>query len=169
MVDVISLSELFISPHVTVGLQLLTALSLGMLLGAERTLAHKTAGLRTYGLVSMGSALFIIAAGSAAVGISGETNVDMMRVVAGIISGVGFIGAGMIIFRDGAGTVTGLTTAAGLWVAAGIGIAVGFQQYVLALIATVFTLCVFTLFWYIEHSLLERSNITSSETFEAEE
>lgn len=149
----LTLLDLFTPNYFEVALQLITALALGMLLGAERTLAHKTAGLRTYGLVSMGSALFVIASGMAAVGIAGETNLDLMRVVSGIITGVGFIGAGMIIFRDGQQTVTGLTTAAGLWIAAGIGIAVAFHLYILALFATLLTLIVFTVFWYIEHDI----------------
>lgn len=148
-----SLAELFTLSYGTMAVQLVVALVLGMILGVERSLAHKTAGLRTYGLVSMGSALFVIAAGVTSVGIAGETSLDMMRVVSGIITGVGFIGAGMIIFRDQKGTVTGLTTAAGLWVAAGIGIAVGFQLYVLAILVTVLTLLVFTLFWYVEHDI----------------
>jgi putative Mg2+ transporter-C (MgtC) family protein len=127
--------------------QLLSALVLGMLIGAERTLAGKTAGLRTYGLVAMGSCLFVVVSLSlqSALGVSGA---DVMRVVAGIITGIGFLGAGVIILRDQ--TLVGLTTAAGLWVASGIGVAIGFQLYEVALYTTFLTLLTFTVFWFIE-------------------
>ncbi len=128
-------------------IQLFIALVLGMLIGAERTLAGKTAGLRTYGLVAMGSCLFVVVALTLkmALGVSGA---DVMRVVAGIITGIGFLGAGVIIMRDQ--TLVGLTTAAGLWVASGIGVAVGFELYLIALYTTVLTLLTFTVFWFIE-------------------
>ncbi|QQR82735.1 MgtC/SapB family protein [Candidatus Campbellbacteria bacterium] len=127
--------------------QLLVALVLGMLIGTERTLAHKTAGLRTYGLVSMGSCLFIVVvlALKETLGIS---SADLTRVIAGLITGVGFLGAGVIILRDQ--TLVGLTTAAGLWVASGIGVAVGFQLYIIAFYTTLLTLLTFTVFWFLE-------------------
>lgn len=130
--------------------QLLTALVLGMLIGTERTLAGKTAGLRTYGLVAMGSCLFIVVS----LGLKdslGISSSDITRVVAGIITGIGFLGAGVIILRDQ--TLVGLTTAAGLWVASGIGVAVGFQLYEIALYTTLLTLLTFTAFWFIERSV----------------
>lgn len=126
--------------------QLFVALLLGSLLGTERTLAHKKAGLRTYGLVSMGSCLFVLTA--LAVLPSLPTG-DVMRLIAGVITGVGFLGTGVIIFKDTELT-GGLTTAAGLWVAAGIGVAAGFKLYAIAALATVLTLLTFTIFWYLE-------------------
>lgn len=137
-------------------LQLLFALALGMLLGTERTVAHKTAGLRTYGLVAMGACLFIVIAREVAPTLYADTNLDLMRVVAGIITGIGFLGAGVIIFKES--TLVGLTTAAGLWVAAGIGLAVGFELYALALFATVLTLIAFTVFWYVERGVEKFTN-----------
>ncbi|MCR4274487.1 MAG: MgtC/SapB family protein [Candidatus Campbellbacteria bacterium] len=130
--------------------QLLTALVLGMLIGAERTLAGKTAGLRTYGLVAMGSCLFIVVSLGLkdSLGVSGA---DVMRVVAGIITGIGFLGAGVIILRDQ--TLVGLTTAAGLWVASGIGVAIGFKLYEIAFYTTFLTLLTFTVFWFIERGV----------------
>jgi putative Mg2+ transporter-C (MgtC) family protein len=77
---------------------------------------------------------------------------DVLRVIAGIATGVGFLGTGVIIFKDTELT-GGLTTAAGLWVAAGIGVAAGFQFYSLAVIATFLTLIVFTIFWYLERGV----------------
>ncbi len=132
-------------------MNVLVALLLGMLLGVERTLAHKTAGLRTYGLVSMGSALFIVVAqavGAQTLSVDGS---DVMRVVAGVITGLGFLCAGVIMLRDQ--TIVGLTTAAGLWVAAGVGIAAGFGLYTLALFTTFLTLLTFTIFWFIERGV----------------
>lgn len=131
---------------------IIIALLLGMLVGAERSLAHKTAGLRTYGLVAMGSALFIVIA--QIIGFSLNVDGDaLMRVMAGIITGLGFLCAGVIIFRDS--TVVGLTTAAGLWLSAGIGIACGFGLYGLAILTTALTLVTFTIFWFVEREVRE--------------
>ncbi|MEK7606083.1 MAG: MgtC/SapB family protein [Patescibacteria group bacterium] len=131
-------------------LQLLIATSLGMLIGVERTLAHKTAGLRTYGLVSLGSCLFVLTALTVGQTMSIDES-DVMRVVAGIITGIGFLGAGVIILREQ--TAVGLTTAAGLWVTAGIGVAVGFGLYGLAIATAALTLMTLTVFWYVEHRI----------------
>ena len=128
--------------------QLLIAMLLGMLLGTERTLAHKTAGLRTYGLVSLGACLFVVIAQAVMFNGMGIEGTDVMRVVAGIITGIGFLGAGVIILRDQ--TLVGLTTAAGLWVSSGIGVAVGFQLYTIAFFTTILTLLAFTIFWFVE-------------------
>src|SRR3990167_8303317 len=132
-------------------LQLVIAIILGTLLGSERTFAGKTAGMRTYGLVSMGSCLLIITSATMNSGFIGLTNFDPMRVAAGIVMGVGFIGSGLIIFREN--KIEGLTTAAGLWVACGIGIAVGFKLFALALFASFLTLFTFTIVWFIEDKL----------------
>ena len=132
-------------------IQLVIAIILGTLLGSERTFAGKTAGMRTYGLVSMGSCLLIITSATMNSGFIGLTNFDPMRVAAGIVMGVGFIGSGLIIFREN--KIEGLTTAAGLWVACGIGIAVGFKLFALALFASFLTLFTFTIVWFIEDKL----------------
>jgi len=130
--------------------QLVVAMLLGMIIGTERTLARKAAGLRTYGLVALGACLFIVM--SLAVGDSFQMDGDaLMRVVAGIVTGIGFLGAGVIILRDE--NAVGLTTAAGLWVAAGVGATVGFGFYTLAFIATILTLAAFTIFWFVERQV----------------
>lgn len=125
---------------------LAVALFLGMMIGFERIFAHKTAGPRTYALVSMGSALFILVSEEVLRAYAGTG--DPLRIASQIIVGVGFLGAGMIIFKDS--HLQGLTTASGLWVAAGIGTAVGFRLYDLAVIATILTLLIFTVLWYME-------------------
>lgn len=134
---------------------LVVALLLGCIIGLERSFAGKRAGVRTFGLVSMGSCLFILIATSIIPTIEAY-NFDPMRMAAGVIMGVGFLCGGVIIFKNS--NISGLTTAAGLWVSAGIGMAVGYGLLTLALFATLSTLIVFTLFWFIEHKVLNLNN-----------
>jgi putative Mg2+ transporter-C (MgtC) family protein len=129
---------------------LVASLLLGCVLGFERTLAGKKAGVRTYGLVSMGSCLFILISHFVIPTAEGFA-FDPMRMAAAIVMGIGFLCGGVIVFKEQ--TLQGLTTAAGLWVAAGIGMAVGYGLIDLAVYATISTLVTFTVFWYIEHKL----------------
>lgn len=132
------------------GTRLLIAILLGMVIGAERIIAHKTAGMRTYALVAMGSALF--ASLSELIGQQyGLTGFNPVLIPSAVISGIGFLGTGIMIQRQGA--ITGLTTASGLWVAAGIGLCVGYGFTMLAVIATALTLFVFIVLWMIEQQL----------------
>ena len=132
-------------------LLLIAALILGSALGLERSFAGKSAGVRTFGLVSMGSCLFILISKFVIPAVSAY-GFDPLRMAAGIVVGVGFIGGGVIIIKDS--TLTGITTAAGLWVSAGIGMAVGYGLLSLALFTTIATLVVFTIFWFLEHKLV---------------
>lgn len=138
----------------TLFVQLGLAAILGLLLGAERSIAGKTAGMRTFALVSLGSCLFVITSVIITTQYLGKVNFDPMRVSAAIITGVGFIGAGLIVFRQN--ILRGLTTAAGLWVAAGVGAAVGFGLYTLAVFTTLVTLLIFTAVWFVEDRLKHR-------------
>ena len=126
-------------------IRLSIAMGCGLLLGTERVISHKAAGMRTYALVAMGAAMFATIAdwviGPATSG----------ALVAGIITGIGFMGAGVIIFKDTG--VTGLTTASGLWVAAAIGVACGFNLFMLAVIATLLSLFVFIVLWNVEQGI----------------
>ena len=133
---------------------LIVALLLGSALGLERSLAHKTAGIRTFGLVSMGSCLFILIT-RVVIPTVDTLNFDPLRMAAGVIVGIGFLCGGVIVLKDS--TLTGLTTAAGLWVSAGIGMAVGYGLIELAIFATAATLLVFTVFWFIEHKIMPKS------------
>ena len=101
----------------------------------------------------MGAALFIIISQivSQYYLSIGVTNFDMLRVAAQIIVGIGFLGAGLIILKGS--QITGLTTASGLWVSAGIGMAVGFGLFAVALIATLLTLFIFVILWFVEDRL----------------
>ncbi len=146
------ISTIIDSQNFEIALKLATALFLGMSLGVERAIAGKTAGMRTYGLVTMGSALFVIVGVMAGGGFgSPSALVESIRMSAQVITGIGFLGAGLIFFNGG--KMNGVTTAAGIWVAAGIGMAVGYGLYFVAVMVTVLALLVFTVLWYIEERL----------------
>jgi putative Mg2+ transporter-C (MgtC) family protein len=133
-------------------LRLVVALFLGALIGVERVHAGKSAGIRTLGLVALGSALFIVISESVIAGYGFE--IDPLRVAANIVTGVGFLGAGMIIVKgDG---LSNLTTAAGVWVAAAIGMAAGFGMYGIAVAVTTLVIVTFTVMWNVENYLKEK-------------
>jgi len=124
-------------------LRIFCAAILGGLIGLEREYRAKEAGFRTHFLVAMGSALFMIvsAYGFSDVPFNDMTSRwDVSRVAAQVVSGIGFIGAGTIIFRKAENVVSGLTTAAGLWVTAAIGLACGGGMYVLSIASTLMVL-----------------------------
>ena len=111
---------------------------LGTLLGWERQAGHKPAGLRTHTLVCLGSTLFILTARHAAEIMGGSS--DPTRIIHGVVTGVGFLGAGSILRHEG--SVYGLTTAASIWMVAAIGAAAGVEAYVLAAAGTALALIV---------------------------
>jgi len=124
---------------------------LGGLVGLERTMALKHAGMRTFALVSMGATLFIVIAQIVVSQYVNIINMDVMRILASIISGIGFLGAGMILMQKD--SLHGLTTAAGLWATAGIGAAVGFGMYYLATFTVLIILILFMGMWFIEEKV----------------
>jgi putative Mg2+ transporter-C (MgtC) family protein len=130
---------------------LLIALFLGMVIGTERVWAHKTAGMRTYALVSMGSALFVVVSNEMVKYYTGYSGLNPLIIVAQIVVGVGFLGTGLIFSKES--KLVGLTTATGLWVSAGIGMASGFKLYDIAIIATGLTLFIFIVLWFVEEQL----------------
>lgn len=115
-------------------LRLTAAAVLGGLIGYERQSRHKSAGLRTHILVSVGSCLIMILSMNIYYSVQGMTNADPTRMAAQVVSGIGFLGAGSIL-REGL-TIQGLTTAASLWVVSGVGLAVGSGYYVGAFFTT---------------------------------
>lgn len=135
---------------------------LGALVGLERELRSKEAGLRTHFLVALGSALIMIVSQwgfGGSEGFAGTRGTDQSRVAAQIVSGIGFIGAGAIMVQKH--YVLGLTTAAGLWVVAGVGMACGGGLFTLALAATVFVLIGLELFRFIV-KLVRLTNVTAT-------
>jgi len=142
--------------------ELLIAFALASVIGLERQLRGKSAGLRTQTIVGTSSALFLIVSkyGFSDVLINGQVVLDPSRVAAQIVSGIGFLGAGLIITRRGA--IRGLTTAASVWETAAIGMAAGAGLPLLALVVTALhfvTVLVYTPLgrWLSEHGHAERS------------
>ncbi len=118
-------------------LRLLLAAALGGVLGYEREQQGKAAGLRTHMLVSMGAALFVLVPAQAGMAVA-----DLSRVIQGIVTGIGFLGAGAIIKHRGDDDVQGLTTAAGVWMTAAIGVACGLGRESTAVLGTLLALIV---------------------------
>lgn len=118
-------------------IRLLLAAILGGMLGLERELKGKSAGLRTYMLVCLGAALFILVPEQA-----GILDTDLTRVIQGVIAGVGFLGAGTILKSSNEERVKGLTTAAGIWMTAAIGVAAGMGRGSSALLSTALALVI---------------------------
>lgn len=114
------------------------ALLFGAIIGAERQLAGQSAGLRTHIMVSVGSAIFVLA------GLSSITTEfhDVTRVIQGVTAGIGFLGAGTIIKTKSGQHVHGLTTASSIWLAAAMGTAAGLGEYALAASSACIGICV---------------------------
>lgn len=126
-------------------LRLGSATLVGAVLGLNRELRGKPAGLRTNALVSLGSALLILAGVGVAQG-GGDLQANVTsRVMQGVITGIGFLGAGVILRDTGGTQVHGITTAATIWLTAALGVLCGVGMWVLALLGTAFTLVVLIL------------------------
>ena len=144
------------SPLLPVIMRLVAAALCGLVIGLERELRSKEAGVRTHFLVCFGSALFMVVSVYGFMSMTDPGLVDaaksinslgpgqdfrrfdQARIAAQIVSGIGFIGAGTIMVNRG--NITGLTTAAGMWVVAGIGMAIGCGLYIIGIVSTIFVL-----------------------------
>lgn len=122
-------------------LRLAVAAGAGGLLGFEREIRGRWAGLRTHMLVAMGAAAFMAASAQ----ISGDTAPEISRVMQGVAAGIGFIGAGTILQLSDRLQVKGLTTAGSIWLAAALGAAAGLQLYALAAAGTLIAILVLVL------------------------
>ena len=125
------------SEIIRVALRLVVAAFLGGVIGFDRQRAGKAAGLRTHMLVSLGACIFVLAA--VQVGMDSD---DLSRIIQGLVTGIGFLGAGTIIKSRDKANVEGLTTAAGIWLTAGVGVAVGLGVLGIALMSAVLTLMI---------------------------
>lgn len=134
---------------------MLLSVGLGAAIGFERQLGHKPAGMRTHALVCLGSTMFILLTNHAVMTIGGP-NLDPTRILHGIITGVGFLGAGSIMRHEG--WIQGLTTAASIWTVAAIGSAVGVHAYALAIGGTAIILVVLEGFRWIERRMPRGNN-----------
>jgi putative Mg2+ transporter-C (MgtC) family protein len=147
-------------------LRLLLAGALGTVIGLDREYRAKEAGYRTHFLVSLGSALMMIVSQYGFMEVLQTDGVplrlDPSRIAAQVVTGIGFIGAGTIIFQKQ--IVRGLTTAAGIWATSGIGLAVGAGMYALGISATLLTLVGLELLSYCFKSLGMRSSLVEFST-----
>ena len=144
----------FVQMELIAVVQLFIATVLGALIGIERSVAGKHAGMRTYALVALGSCLFTLAGELLSANYFGGA-LDPSRIAASVVMGIGFIGTGLVVMRDTAHPV-GLTTAAGIWVAAGVGVAVAFGFYIIAVGATVLALLIFRTLASVEEKIEEK-------------
>ncbi|MDD5044687.1 MAG: MgtC/SapB family protein [Candidatus Omnitrophica bacterium] len=142
-------------------IRLLLSVLLSGLVGLERQLHRRTAGLRTHILVCMGSCLIMLTSLYIFDIYKDKSSLDPARIAAGVITGIGFLGAGAII-RSGE-AVKGLTTAASLWIVAGIGLAVGCGFYFAAIISSILALIVLLFLRHVEKFVFgkEESNTTN--------
>jgi putative Mg2+ transporter-C (MgtC) family protein len=138
---------------VRICIRLFVALAVGGLVGIQRELTHKPAGLRTHMLLALGTALFLITADEA-----GMSKSDLSRVVQGLATGIGFLGGGAILKLTAEHEIHGLTTAAGLWMTAAAAAAAGLGQLALAVLGVVLGLLVLAAFVKVEKRLGHRAS-----------
>jgi len=144
-------------------IRMTAAMLLGSVIGLQRESKNKPAGLRTHILVTLGTTVFIVACNS-----FGMSSDGLSRVIQGIVTGIGFIGAGSILKLNQERDVKGLTTSASVWMAAAIGVAVGLGALGVALLATFVTLIVLMLAGKVEFQM-EKRNDAENERNDAEQ
>jgi putative Mg2+ transporter-C (MgtC) family protein len=139
-------------PHaeamIRLSVRLIVAMIFGAVIGIQRERAGKPAGLRTHMMVALGAAVFVIASGE-----FGMNPDSISRVIQGLVTGIGFLGAGAILKLYEKRAVEGLTTAAGIWMTAALGVAVGLGRFGLALVATLLAWMTLSLVRQLEHIL----------------
>jgi putative Mg2+ transporter-C (MgtC) family protein len=141
-------------PTIEVAIKLLMAIFCGGVIGFERELSRKAAGLRTNVLICMGAALFTIV--SRHIG-GGAPYTDPARLVAQVVTGIGFLGAGVIL--QSRGSITGLTTAATIFVVGAVGITIGDGLYVIALLSTSLIIVVLVVLRKVERHVIRRQRL----------
>lgn len=141
-------------PDLLIIIKLLIAMLCGGAIGLERELSRKPAGLRTNVLICMGAALLMITSRHIS---GGAPYTDPARLVAQVITGIGFIGAGVIL--QSRGSITGLTTAATIFIVAAVGIAIGEGMYAAGMLATILSIFVLVLLRHVERSTLRRRRL----------
>ena len=124
------------------------AIALGGIVGIERARIHKPAGMRTQMLVALGAAIVVLMPQ-----LTGMSSADLSRIIQGIVTGIGFVGAGVIL-KPKEQHIEGITTAASIWLTAIVGIAAGTGRLGLALVGAVLALVVLTLFSWLEQFLI---------------
>jgi putative Mg2+ transporter-C (MgtC) family protein len=145
--------EAFLAENLPIFIKLTLAVLLGAIIGTERSLVNKAAGIRTYAFMSLGACLLTIISQMALADDGGAVNADPMRMAAAVVMGIGFICGGLIVYNEN--KLIGLTTAAGMWVATGVGIAVGFGYFTIAVITSALCLFIFSVLWNLEEKVKE--------------
>jgi putative Mg2+ transporter-C (MgtC) family protein len=141
-------------PHIEIFLRLLLAMVCGGAIGFERELSRKAAGLRTNVLICMGAALYMIVSRHIS---GGAPYTDPARLVAQVVAGIGFLGAGVIL--QSRGSIIGLTTAATIFVVGAVGISIGEGMFTIAVVATVLIIVVLVLLRRVEHQIILRKRL----------
>ena len=136
-------------------IRLVAAMLLGAIIGLQREFAGKPAGLRTHMLVAMGSALFVLGCSAAEMSLDG-----LSRVIQGVATGIGFIGAGAILKHHDQREVEGLTTAAGIWMTAAAGVAAGLGRIGLAALGALLTLAILALAKFVDARIAKARTAT---------
>ena len=156
-----------VAANVIIFFNLLGALVLGLLVGYERSFHGRAAGMRTYGLVCMASAALTVFAGYPEFWYGGQAAtppfVDPTRVVQGIVTGIGFLGAGVIV-KEGF-SISGLNTAASIWAASAIGVMVGVGFYAAAILLAVLSALCMSVVYALEQRLPSRSGVAIAVCF----
>ncbi|MCA1326026.1 MgtC/SapB family protein [Herbaspirillum sp. alder98] len=142
--------------HLEIFLRLLIAMTIGCVIGIDRNLRGKPTGMKTLGLVALGAALVTMASMNFVMDSDGDHRDAVSRAIQGVITGIGFLGAGVIVHERASEKVRGLTTAASIWVTAAVGIVCGVGWWKVALMATGLILLLFTVGRRIEHMLQHR-------------
>ena len=159
-------SGTFLAANAFIGLNLVGALLLGMLVGYERSFNGRAAGMRTYGLVCMASTALTVFVGHASLwygGTAAHLQADPTRVVQGIVTGIGFLCAG-VIMKDGL-SISGLTTAASIWAASAIGVLLGVGFYAAALLLALLCMLSMSMLHRLVGLLAGRSTLDVTLTF----
>ncbi len=138
--------EVLLDQNAIMGIQILLAFVLGLIVGIEREYHYSPAGIRTYASVCLGACLFGLISTHALGAAFYKSVADPTRIAAQIVTGVGFLGAG-VIFRDGSKT-SGLTTAATIWATAAIGLAVAFRMFFLGIWSTALILLLLSMNYF---------------------
>jgi putative Mg2+ transporter-C (MgtC) family protein len=142
--------------EVTYSVRLVVAALLGMALGLERSVAGKHAGMRTYAMVSLGSALFVLLGTLASYELSIFSGINPLGIASSVVVGIGFIGSGLAAFK---GEHIEVTTASGIWVVAAVGMACGFGLFILAAAGTLISLSIFSIFSRFERIIRARYGV----------
>lgn len=148
------MNETFILTNTDIFIRILLSILFSGIIGVERKIYHKPAGFRTNILVGLGSTILMLITLGALDTYHAVAAVDVTRIAAQVVTGIGFLGAGAII--QGRGSIHGLTTAASIWVVAAIGMAVGLGFYMIALTGTVAALVVLVVLGRVEYRFEHR-------------